>query len=191
MSKKRVVKVVVGFAIISMCMYLLYIQIKDDTASIEEKVSGFNYKAMDIDIEFVEDRYAIAFYYWGTPIHTKTGVVELKKTLFGWKIVKAESDRLTYDDWPLEASIMAVYNELSESVVLRGRVVVSDIGEIQIETKDGTRYEGSDIKITDNYLWYFITQEDVDLTGATITVVSEDGKVENKLFVDDEWNIHY
>jgi hypothetical protein len=172
-------------------MYLVFIQFKDDKASIEEKVNGFNYSAIDIDIEFVEDRYAIAFYNWGTPINTKTGVVELKKTLFGWEIMKAESDRMAFDDWPLEASIMAVYNELSESVVLRGRVVVSDIEEIQIQTKDGTRYDGSDIKITDNYMWYFITKEDVDLTGATITVLSEDGEIEDKLYVDGEGNIHY
>ncbi|MCR6109104.1 hypothetical protein HXA35_01950 [Bacillus sp. A301a_S52] len=192
MIKKRGIILIICFAVLLSFFYVVIVDHgNQDSEEIEEVLKDFNPFLFDINIEQVSSRYAIASYNWGYPHDTKFGLVELKKNLFGWEIVKATSDRMAFDDWPLEASIMAVYNELSESVVLRGRVVVSDIEEIQIQTKDGTRYDGSDIKITDNYMWYFITKEDVDLTGATITVLSEGGEIEGELYVDDEWDIHY
>ncbi|MCR6098139.1 hypothetical protein HXA31_18005 [Salipaludibacillus agaradhaerens] len=194
MTKKRVI-VIVCLLLVIVGGYIAYLQLKDEKKEIEEIARQYNRFMMEIDIEVIEGQYAVALYNWGYPYKSKFGMMEFEKTFWGWEIVTATSDRMVYTDYPAEATIFPVYNELSEFTVLGGRVSIGRVlggpHELRVETAEGEVYEGSEIIITDNNIWYIISEDKVDFSGSRITALSEDGDIIDEIYIYDEHKVNH
>ncbi|SDZ68724.1 hypothetical protein SAMN05421736_1388 [Evansella caseinilytica] len=175
MSRKLKTFIVLSSTIlIIMGSYFTYIQLKEDEAEIEKVVSSLKQPLVNMyHIEMVDGKNALVFYEWGYPTEANYGMVQVKKSLLGWKFVYGVSDNhRRFDD-----AIGWFYTELEDFLVLRGPVKYSVIADVLVITKDGKKYEAEIVRSENQKGQWFLIAEDEDFNEATLVARDEDGQI--------------
>ncbi|MCR6098135.1 hypothetical protein HXA31_18025 [Salipaludibacillus agaradhaerens] len=175
---KKKMSLLVFSSVIVLGMWLAWDLIKDDERLIEQEVHSLHQLYTElIHIELINNEYSLAFYEWGNLEHI--GVVELEKTLFGWRFSSSMSERVGQD---------AFYVELNHFSVI-SQAVPSTVDEVYIELPNGNIHNAKLIEGEEliNKYWIYYSDTEI-LSQAIVTTYDKNGDKLSEVKMPDEPN---
>ncbi|WP_143709671.1 hypothetical protein [Salipaludibacillus agaradhaerens] len=149
---------------------------------IKDKVIDLDPLHIDVlHVELVEKDYAIAFY--ERVSFEAVGVVELEKTLFGWKVISVEKIR----SGVLEGRTAVHHSQLTKRTILKGDMY-TDFDDVIVKTADGRTYETTITEKQEGLNIWFLIVEDEGFSGATVKVYGGDGETIEEVSVSNPLN---
>ncbi|MBP2000857.1 hypothetical protein J2Z69_001888 [Paenibacillus shirakamiensis] len=178
MSKKWRITGFCSLAVALIIIYLLIQGFKDNTKEIEKVVFSLNQPMTKlVHIETLNSNQAIAFYQWGIAPEDSFGIASLKKDVLGWHLISG-STMVSPKDYKIGLSYSDLRNEFPNyKGVLYGEILDTQIVDILVDTTSGKKYTAKIIVNNQGEKFWFLIAKGVEITGATVTARSQDGKI--------------
>ncbi|MCR6109100.1 hypothetical protein HXA35_01930 [Bacillus sp. A301a_S52] len=174
MNRKLIIGLIGSVIFLIIGWGLTHGTLKDDMGMIEKEVKSlYPINTRIIHIEILEDNYALAFYESDNTLYM--GVMELKKTLFGWEFLESVLE---------PGRINSQLTELSQYSVIYG-YADSDIGDIEVELQNGKTFPLQIMQGDATAMYWVFYSDEEDLSGAKVTGINRDGDIQ-KIQIPDE-----
>ncbi|MCR6105015.1 hypothetical protein HXA34_01785 [Salipaludibacillus agaradhaerens] len=180
MSKKLKKTLTIGSSVVLLIgAIFIYLVIKDDYQMIEDEVASYYARTPDIAHIEIDGQYALALYERGDgQLQFHAGVMELKKTWFGWEFISATTE---------DAERNPQYIELTHFSIIQ-QAFFPGVDSVTVELKNGETYSAPIVKGENTYRRWFYYSDTEDLAGAIVTRYDKNGDKLSEVKVPDEPN---
>ncbi|MCR6109098.1 hypothetical protein HXA35_01920 [Bacillus sp. A301a_S52] len=175
MSKKLIKGIAICGGMLLIAVFFIKLVLKDDYQMIEDEVHRFYKMSPAIAHIEIDGRYALAFYERGD---WHAGVMEFKKTWFGWEFLSSTTDRVHTDEQFIELTHFSIIQQ----------AVFEKTESVHVELQNGETYSAPIVKGEDTYKRWFYYSDTEDLAGAIVTTYDKNGDKLSEVKVPDEPN---
>jgi hypothetical protein len=178
MSKKLKKVLMIGSGVMLLLgAIFIYLVTKDDYQMIKDEVHRFYRTTPDIAHIEIDGQYALVFYERGDwQFHA--GVMELKKTWFGWEFLSATTE---------DAERNPQYIELTHFSIIQ-QAFFPGVDSVIVELQNGETYSAPIVQGEYTYKRWFYYSDTADLAGAIVTTYDKNGDKLNEVKMPDEPN---
>ncbi|MCR6109082.1 hypothetical protein HXA35_01840 [Bacillus sp. A301a_S52] len=155
----------------------IYLVIKDDHQMIADEVVSYYARTPDIAHIEIDGQYALAFYERGD-WQSHAGVMELKKTWFGWELLSATTE---------DAKLNPQFIELTHLSIIQ-QAIYPNVDSVTVELQNGETYSPPIVNSENTYTRWFYYSDTEDLGGAIVTTYDKNGDKLNEVKMPAEPN---